>query len=93
MAYSLYDEKGYVGPVASIEGYNDMAESAQWGSYPELQKLFREGLSRNPAKLLEDVQRLLQRVTAMDPAVRHSFENLIQMLKGAKNREVLIVSE
>lgn len=91
MAYSLYDEKGYVGPVASIEGYGEMLETARWGTYPALQKLFARGLSTQPKAVYNDLNRLLQKVTAMDSNVQHTFENLKELMAKEQNSEVVII--
>jgi len=88
MAYSLCSENGFVGSLASIEGYGDMISAANQslGVYA-LKEFFARGVTKNPAQVIRDIDSLV--ASSMDSEVRHSFMNLKSLL--AKVREVGIV--
>lgn len=90
MALYLYSEHGYVGFLASLGGYGQMARVLISGTY-EMRAFFLDGYTARPKELARDIGRVLRERRKLSRNVRAGLTDLRKLLLNRKVEEVAIV--
>lgn len=93
MAFKLYDEDGYAGDLASIEGYGELTEACQSGKFPKLQSMLQKGMTLDPKGVTTDLQHLLFSGTVTDKSVRDTIVNFQSLMLKESKKEIVIIGE
>ena len=93
MSYYLYDEDGYVGDLASIEGYGELTDTIQKGNYPQLKSLVQKGMTLAPGKVHQELKALLISGRLSDKSVRDTVFNMQKLMAKEIQKEIVIVGE
>lgn len=93
MAFSLFDEDGFAGSLASIEGYGELVDIVQKGNYPQLRSMFINGFTQEPKKVSEELTSLLASGFLIDDSVRHTVLNFQKLMFKESKKEIVIVAE
>lgn len=89
MSYELYDAGGYLGRVASIEGWGEVVDGVgQDGT--ELGRFVKHGFSKDPPGLKSAIEAHLSATTPLDQELKQTLKNLSRLVGQAK--EVVILA-
>ena len=92
MAFCLYDEDGYVGDLASIEGYEMFQELINKSSLPNLQSMTKKGMTLQPAKVNDELNALIKSGTVKENSLRETVLNFQRLMLKEIKKEIVIVS-
>ena len=90
MTYSLYDEDDWVGPLASIGGWQDVVEAVAKDA-SSLRSFVDRGYTEDPAQLRTDIGAFLKAHPRLRDDVRSTLTNLRGLLR--MTRSIAIVSD
>jgi hypothetical protein len=92
VSFDLFSENGYVGPLATIGRYGNMATVLTSGTY-EMRAFFRDGYTAMPKELARDIGRVLRGRRKLSRSARAGLADLRRLLLNRKVREIAIVSD
>lgn len=91
MSYAIYSEKGYIAPGPSIGGLRDLSNALTSKKinpvmYPQVSRLFQEGVANSPLRLRLECVALSKVVT--QPDVK---QTLIELGKAAAKAKTIVI--